>query len=68
LNKKIEILHEKAIDICKQFNQAQVELIEILQAVEQKRVYLHFGCSSLFDYSVKKLGLGKSKAQKSSYL
>ena len=55
-------LHARALDACRRYQQAEAELIGILQEVDEHRVYLHRGHSSLFQYVVRELGLAESAA------
>ena len=54
---KHEALHHKALEVVKRYKRCEVELIEVLQQVWTERTFYHFGCNSLFQYSVTKLGL-----------
>jgi len=59
-------LHTKAVEIAKRFHDAESELIDILQTLDEKRVFIHLGYSSLFDYAVKALKL--SEANSSNFI
>lgn len=55
-------IHEEALSASTRYKQAEAELIEILQQVEQHHVYVKKGCPSLFRYVVNELGLSESVA------
>ena len=50
-------IHETALAAATRYKRSEVELIEVLQQVWTCKTFYHFGCSSLFQYSVSKLGL-----------
>ena len=55
-----EQIHERALEVSARYKRAEADLIEILQQVEQHRVFVERGYSSLFQYVVKELGLSES--------
>lgn len=55
-------IHLRACEAASQHRKVEAELIEILQQVEQHRVFLARGYASLFLYVVKELGLSESVA------
>lgn len=55
-------LHDRAIEAASRYKRAEVDLLGILQEVEQHRVFLKKGHSSLFQYVVSELGLSESVA------
>lgn len=52
-------IHARALEVAGRFRKCEIELIEVLQEVERHRVYLHFGCNSLFQYATGALGLSE---------
>jgi len=65
-NSKIETLHQKAIEVAQKFHRAESELLDILQEIDEKKVFTHLGFNSLFDYAVKALKL--SEANSSNFI
>ena len=55
-------IHERALEISARYKKAEIELIGILEQVENHKVYLHHGRSSLFQYGVIDLQLSESVA------
>ncbi|MBI2604789.1 MAG: hypothetical protein HYW49_01790, partial [Deltaproteobacteria bacterium] len=55
-------IHQRAYEAASRHRKIGAELIEILQQVEQHRVFLARGYASLFLYVVKELGLSESIA------
>jgi hypothetical protein len=62
LNKFQNELHLTALTLSKQFHQTENELLEVLGQIDEQKVYLELGYSSLFQYSVSALGLSEQKA------
>jgi 5-methylcytosine-specific restriction endonuclease McrA len=62
LNKFQNELHLTALNLSKQFHQTENELLEVLGQIDEQKVYLQLGYSSLFQYSVSALGLSEQKA------
>jgi hypothetical protein len=56
------IHHERAVQAARSYQQAEVELVSALQAVESSREFVELGYSSMFTYSVRELGLSESVA------
>ena len=50
-------LHKKALLVAKNYKQAEIELIEILELVEKARLFYKMGYSSLFTYATQASGL-----------
>ena len=57
-----EVLHKRAVEIAERFHKVEIELIDILQAIDERRVFVNYGYSSLFDYATKALKLSESNA------
>jgi hypothetical protein len=55
-------LHEKALEIVTRYKKTEAELLEILDQIDRKKIFLQMGYGSLFDYSVKALGLTEGTA------
>lgn len=55
-----ESIHQRALRSARQFQKAESELICCIQQVEAKKVFLRFGCTSLFQYCQKHLRLSES--------
>jgi hypothetical protein len=62
LSSQIHSLHERALKAAEQFRRAEAELLEALSGVDQKKVYLSLGYSSLFVYATQALRLPESVA------
>lgn len=58
----IETLHAEALRAAGRYNQAEADLIEILQRADRERIYLHFNYKSLFEYVVQCLRLAEGTA------
>jgi 5-methylcytosine-specific restriction endonuclease McrA len=56
-------IHERAIEVSKTFRTSETQLIDLVQKVEEKRVFVVLGYSSLFEYCTKALLLSESNAQ-----
>ena len=57
-----ETLHQLAISTALKFHQAESELIDILQKIDNQKIFVYLGYSSLFDYAVKALKLSEANA------
>jgi len=55
-------LHERAVTITKKFHHTESELIDVLQEIDEHKVFLAFGYSSLYDYATKSLKLSEANA------
>jgi hypothetical protein len=55
-------IHERALSAAREFKKAEASLISILQEVEESRLFLDLGITSLFQYAVKSLGLSEDVA------
>ncbi len=53
-------IHENAVTISAQYKKSEAALLEILEQVENHKVYLHQGHSSLFKYAVQALQLSEN--------
>ncbi len=58
----VDQIHNRAIDLSTKYKRVEAELIDVLQLVDQHRVFLEKGHSSLFTYGVNELGLSESVA------
>jgi hypothetical protein len=58
----IQELLDRACELASRYLKTEVELIEILQKLDQHRVYLKFSCGSLFEYATSVLKLSESTA------
>ena len=54
-----EQIHFKALEISKRYLKSEAELIEVLQQLEQHRVFIQKGYSSLYQYVTHELGLSE---------
>jgi 5-methylcytosine-specific restriction endonuclease McrA len=61
-----EDLHEKALSRAKAFHRAEAELLDILQELDSAKTFLHYRCTSLYDYCLKYLKL--SEANTASFI
>ena len=57
-----ERIHAQALEISTRYKRTEAELIDIFQQVEEHRVFIQRGHSSLFNYVVEELGLGENTA------
>ena len=57
-----ETLHKRALTVACQFHKAESSLIDILQLIDERRIFSNLGYTSLFDYSVRALKLSESTA------
>lgn len=55
-------LHNKAIEVVTNYKKAEIDLIEILQQADEHKIYLHFKCKNLHDYTIDVLKLSESVA------
>ena len=55
-------LHERAVELSREHRRIEFALVEVLQKIENCRMYRTFGCTSLFKYAVDILGLSESVA------
>jgi len=53
-------LHQRALDASARYRKAEAELLEVLDEIDQKRVYLHHQVSSVFAYCTEVLKLSES--------
>ncbi|MBK9295159.1 MAG: hypothetical protein IPM57_12105 [Oligoflexia bacterium] len=66
MQKEFLELHQKAINIAQSFHKAESDLIDILQKIDQQKIFLKLGFASLFDYALKALKL--SEANSSNFI
>ncbi len=62
MNQALQALHQKALLAAKHFHQSEASLIDILQELDDKKLFIHMGFASLFDYALKALRLSESNA------
>jgi hypothetical protein len=62
LNPLDKALHKRALDIAQRFKRDEIDLVDILQKIEDKKTFLRLGFTSCFDYAVKALGLSENVA------
>jgi hypothetical protein len=55
-------LHNQALELSQRYKRAEADLICVLQQIEEHRVYLRRGHSSLFSYVTQELGLAENTA------
>src|SRR5262245_13884155 len=55
-------IHRQALQIAERFRRSEHELIQILQKIDEKRVFQRLGYASLFVYATKALGLSEANA------
>jgi 5-methylcytosine-specific restriction endonuclease McrA len=53
-------IHTRALEVSTRYRRAEAELLEVLDQVDRKRVFLEFGASSLYGYCVSVLKLSES--------
>ena len=54
--------HLHALDLSKNYRRIEADLLECLEQIQARRIYLEKGYSSLFEYIVKSLGHSESTA------
>lgn len=52
-------LHVQALEAAKRFKQAEADLVELFQRIEEEKVFSKLGYASLFEYGVNALGLSE---------
>jgi hypothetical protein len=55
-------LHQQALDLSRELSRLEWRMIEVLQEIDQTKLYRHLGHSSLFQYAVNALNLSESVA------
>jgi hypothetical protein len=55
-------LHEKAIHLSKEFKRVEADLVDVLQKIDEQKIFRKMGFASLFDYATKGLVLSESVA------
>src|SRR5688572_21358036 len=63
MNKEQNNIHQVALKISQDYRTAETSLIDILQKVDEKKVYAALGHSSLFVYAIEELKLSEASAQ-----
>ncbi len=58
----VDRVHSHALGVANQYRRTEAELIDVFQQVEEHRVFIKRGHSSLFDYVTTELRLGESTA------
>jgi len=58
----VDQIHARAIEVSARYKRAEADLIDVLQQIEDHRVFLKRGHASLFNYVVTELGLGENIA------
>lgn len=56
------VLHQSAMQLAKQYLQCERELLRVLQDIDDKRLFIDWGYSSLFDYCRQALKLSESQS------
>ena len=46
-------LHNHGLEIVDRYKKSEAEVLSIFQKLDQTKTYLHYNCTSLFDYSIK---------------
>lgn len=59
---RLQKIHQEALAATSRYRAAEIDLINILEAVEKHRVFLHYGFNSVFQYAVQGLGLSENVA------
>jgi len=62
MNSDQEALHQRAIELCRRHRELEWQIIEVLQRIEKSKLYRKLEVMSLFQYSVKFLGLSEPTA------
>lgn len=57
-----EKLHERALELVRNFKRDEGELISLLQAIDEMKGFRRIGYTSLYQYAVSALKLGESHA------
>ncbi len=55
-------LHQKAIHLSKEFKRVEADLVDVLQKIDEQKIFRKMGFASLFDYATKGLSLSESVA------
>jgi hypothetical protein len=59
LDRRHEQVHQRALQACAEFRRCEADLMTALEAVEDQKVHLRMGYSSLFQYAVAELKLSE---------
>jgi hypothetical protein len=62
LTRDQEVLHKKALGLCRQYRELEWPIIETLREVDRSKLYLKFEVTSLFQYALQILGLSEAVA------
>lgn len=62
MNHEFQLLHERALQIARNYLRSESDLIDILQKIYENRAYRHLGYGSLFEYTTRSLGLSENVA------
>ena len=57
-----ESLHRRAIELCRRHREVEWQIIEVLQSIDQTKIFKAMGVPSLFQYCVEKLQLSEATA------
>src|SRR5947208_1908843 len=55
-------IHERALEIVGRYKRVEADLIEVLQQVDEHKVYRHHQCKNLHEYTMRILKLTESVA------
>ena len=55
-------LHQRALDVSQRYRSAEADLLEVLEKLDEKKVFRALGYSSLFQYAISELKLSESTA------
>lgn len=53
-------IHNRALEMATQYKKCEADLFRIFRELDETKAFLHFGGNSLFDYSVRILGLSEA--------
>ncbi len=53
-------LHNKALELAKDFKRIEIELVEIIQKIDAAKIFRKLGFASLYEYVNQGLGLSES--------
>src|ERR1700747_3032168 len=55
-------IHERALEKAKQYKKCEAELLDIIQEIDEKKLYLEKGFTNPYDYCVRLLNLSESNS------
>ncbi len=55
-------LHERALEVSRHYRNAEAELLDAIQEIDQRRMFLDYECTSLFGYACRHLRLSENVA------